>query len=63
MEPTIRLSSGNLVGELAEGLEERRGIATPLEEQHRLADHPVRPESGPPTKKGTRKNPWVQIHM
>jgi len=26
-----------LVGELAEGLAERRCIATPLEEQHRLA--------------------------
>ena len=37
LEPTIRLSSGNLVGALAEGLEERRAIATPLEEQPRLA--------------------------
>jgi hypothetical protein len=37
LEPTIRLNSGNLVRQLAEGLEERRGIATPLEEQHRLA--------------------------
>jgi hypothetical protein len=25
------------IGELAEGLEELRGIATPLEEQHQLA--------------------------
>jgi hypothetical protein len=37
LEPTIRLSSGNLLGELEEGLEEERGIATPLEEQHRIA--------------------------
>jgi hypothetical protein len=29
-------NSGNLMEELAEGLEEWRGIATPLEEQHRL---------------------------
>jgi hypothetical protein len=29
--------SGNVVGELAEGMEELRGIATPLEEQYRLA--------------------------
>jgi hypothetical protein len=39
-ELTIRLNSGNLVGELAEGPEEQRGIATPLEEQHRLACPP-----------------------
>ena len=37
LEPTIRLSSGTLVGEMAEGLEELKGIATPLEEQHRLS--------------------------
>jgi hypothetical protein len=37
LEPTIRLNSGNLVGELAEDLEELRGIATPLEEHCRLA--------------------------
>jgi hypothetical protein len=38
LEPTIRLNSGNLVGELAKGLKEQRGMATPLEEQqHRLA--------------------------
>jgi hypothetical protein len=37
MEPNIRLNSGNLVRELAEGMEELKGIATPLEEQHRLA--------------------------
>ena len=37
LEPTIRMNSGNLVGELAEGLEEQRGIATPLEKKHRLA--------------------------
>ena len=36
MEPTIRLSSETLAGELTEGLEELRGIATPLEE-HQLA--------------------------
>ena len=35
LEPTIRLNSGNLVGKLAEGLEE--WIATPLEEQQSLA--------------------------
>ena len=35
-ETTIRLNSGNLVEELAKGLEECSGIATPLEEQHRL---------------------------
>ena len=33
LQPTIRLSSGTLVGELVEGLGEQRGIATPLEEQ------------------------------
>ena len=43
LEPTIRLYSGNLVGELAERLEEQRGIATPLEEQHRLASPPSSP--------------------
>jgi len=32
LEPTIRWSSENLAGELEEGLEERRGIAAPLEE-------------------------------
>jgi hypothetical protein len=37
LEPTITLSFGTLTGELAEGLEELRVIATPLEEQHRLA--------------------------
>lgn len=37
LEPTIRLNSGNLVGELAEGLEELRGIATQLEEEHWLS--------------------------
>jgi hypothetical protein len=37
MESTIGLNSGNLVGMLAERLEEQRGIATRLEEQHRLA--------------------------
>jgi hypothetical protein len=37
LEPTSRMTSENLVGEQAEGLEEQRGIATPLEEQHRLA--------------------------
>jgi hypothetical protein len=36
LEPTIRLNLGNLVGELAEELEEQRGIAVPLEEQYRL---------------------------
>ena len=36
LEPTIRLNSGNLMGEMAEGLEKQRGIATPLEKQHRL---------------------------
>ena len=45
---TIRLSSGILVGEVAEGLEEWKGIATPLEEY--WPDHPVLPESSPPTK-------------
>ena len=30
LEPTIRLNSGNLVGELAEELEEWRGIASPV---------------------------------
>jgi hypothetical protein len=33
---SIRLNSGNLLGELTEGPEEQREIATPLEEQHRL---------------------------
>ena len=37
LEPTIRLNSENQVGEQAEGLEEQRGISTPLDEQHRLA--------------------------
>jgi hypothetical protein len=37
LEPTIRLSSGNLKVELAEGLEEQRGRVTPLEKQYRLA--------------------------
>jgi hypothetical protein len=37
LELTIRLNSENLVGELAEELEEQRGIASPLKEQHRLA--------------------------
>jgi hypothetical protein len=36
LEPPIRLSSGIQVGELAEGLEGQRGIATPLKEQDRL---------------------------
>jgi hypothetical protein len=36
LEQTIRLISGNPVGELEEGLEELKGIATPLEKQHRL---------------------------
>jgi hypothetical protein len=40
LEPTIRQNSGNLVGELEEGLEEQRGIATPLEELHRLPCSP-----------------------
>jgi hypothetical protein len=29
LKPTIRLNSGTLVGELAVGMEEMRGIATP----------------------------------
>ena len=33
LEPTIR---GNLVREFSGGLEEQGGLATPLEEQHRL---------------------------
>jgi hypothetical protein len=33
LESTIRVNSGDLVGELAEGMEEWRVIATPLEEQ------------------------------
>ena len=37
LEPNIRLSSGTLVGELAKGMVEQREIATPLEEQQRLA--------------------------
>jgi hypothetical protein len=37
LEPIIRLSSRTPVEELVEGLEEWKGIATPLEEQHRLA--------------------------
>jgi hypothetical protein len=37
LEPNIRLNSGNLVGELAEGLENQRWIATTLEEQNSLA--------------------------
>jgi hypothetical protein len=32
-----QVEPGNLVGELAEGLEKQRGVATPLAEQHRLA--------------------------
>jgi hypothetical protein len=36
-EPTIRLSSRNLAVELVEVQEEWRGIAIPLEEQHRLS--------------------------
>jgi hypothetical protein len=36
LEPTIRLNLGNLVGDLAGGLEEQRGVASPLEEQHWL---------------------------
>jgi hypothetical protein len=44
LEPTIRLNSGNLVGELAEDLEELRGIATPLEEHCRLAWLPSSPK-------------------
>jgi hypothetical protein len=35
LEPTIRLSYENLVGELAKGLEEWRGIATPLGEKNK----------------------------
>jgi hypothetical protein len=42
-EPTIRLSSENLVEELVEGLEEQSGVATPLEEQHRLPWLPLSP--------------------
>jgi hypothetical protein len=45
LEPNIRLNSENLVGELAEGLEELRGIATPLEEQHGLASPPSSPRN------------------
>ena len=37
LEPTIRLNSGNLIRELAEGLKELKGITTPMEDQHRLA--------------------------
>ena len=37
LEPTTGLNSENLVGELAEGLEEWRGTVTPLEEEHRLS--------------------------
>jgi hypothetical protein len=37
LEPNIRVSSGNLVGDLEEGLEELRGIATPFKEQYKLA--------------------------
>ena len=37
LEPTIRLNSGNLVGEMSEGLEEQRVIAIPLEEQYKRA--------------------------
>jgi hypothetical protein len=44
---SIRLNSWNLVGELAEGLEEQRRITTPLEEQQ------VLPETRPPTKECT----------
>ena len=36
LEPTIKLNSGNLVVERAEGQGMQRGITTPLEE-HRLA--------------------------
>jgi hypothetical protein len=31
LEPTISLNLGNMVGELAEGQEEQRGITIPLE--------------------------------
>lgn len=37
LEPTFRLNSRKLVGEVAEGLEKQKGTATPLEKQHRLA--------------------------
>jgi hypothetical protein len=36
IKPPIRLSSGNLVGDLVAGLEEWRWITTPLEKQYRL---------------------------
>lgn len=38
--PIIRLSSGTLVGELAEGLEEQREFATLQEAQRRVARLP-----------------------
>jgi hypothetical protein len=37
LEPTVKLNSGNMVGELAEGLVEWTGITSPFEEQHKLA--------------------------
>ena len=43
LNPTIILNSANLVEELAERLVEQRGIAAPLEEQHRLAPPPSSP--------------------
>jgi hypothetical protein len=58
LEPTIRLNSGNQLRVLPERLEEQRGIAAPLEEQHRLA----RPPSS--TNQGVYlEGSKLQIHM
>jgi hypothetical protein len=56
--------SGNLVEELAEGLEEWRGIETPLEEQHRLALPPSSPKDyttnqGVYLKESSAPDPYV----
>jgi hypothetical protein len=50
IERTIRLNPGNLVGELAEGLEEGRELHPHWKNNIGWPDHPVLPETRPPTK-------------
>jgi hypothetical protein len=64
LEATDRLNSGNLVGELVGGLEEQKGIATPLEEQHvGLTTQFSQSLDCQPRSVCTWRDPQLQIHM
>jgi hypothetical protein len=52
-----------LVDELVEGLVEWRGLQPNLKNNRGWPDHPVLPESRPPTKECTWRDPLLQIHM